>query len=118
MNKKLFRRLLALALALCLVFSLSACGKGSDDEDSGLPHAEAGGSDVPYADGFDTTAKFNTGMNGDTLCIAFNGIQKRDTGYFQPAGDTITLTAAATSDSEQLKSFKAALWKQGEGTAI
>ena len=86
MNKKLFRRLLALALALCLVFSLSACGKGSDDEDPGLPHAEAGGSDVPYADGFDTTAKFNTGMNGDTLCIAFNGIQKRDTGYFQPAG--------------------------------
>ena len=118
MNKKLFRRLLALALALCLVFSLSACGQGSDDEDSALPHAEAGGSDVPYADGFDTTAKFNTGMNGDTLCIAFNGIQKRDTGYFQPAGDTITLTAAATSDSEQLKSFKAALWKQGEGTAI
>ena len=105
MNKKLFRRLLALALALCLVFSLSACGKGRDDEDPGLPHAEAGGSDVPYADGFDTTAKFN-------------GIQKRDTGYFQPAGDTITLTAAATSDSEQLKSFKAALWKQGEGTAI
>ena len=96
MNKKLFRRLLALALALCLVFSLSACGKGSDDEDPGLPHAEAGGSDVPYADGFDTTAKFNTGMNGDTLCIAFNGIQKRDTGYFQPAGATITLTAAAT----------------------
>ena len=30
----------------------------------------------------------------------------------------MTLTAAATSDSEQLKSFKAALWKQGEGTAI
>ena len=62
MNKKLFRRLLASALALCLVFSLSACGKGSDDEDPGLPHAEAGGSDVPYADGFDTTVKFNTGM--------------------------------------------------------
>ena len=97
MNKKLFRRLLASALALCLVFSLAACSRSSSDDDPGLPHAEAGGSDVPYADGFDTTAKFNTGMNGDTLCIAFNGIQKRDTGYFQPAGDTITLTAAATS---------------------
>ena len=36
----------------------------------------------------------------------------------QPAGDTITLTAAATSDSERLKTFKAALWKQGEGTAV
>ena len=111
MNKKLFRRLLASALALCLVFSLAACSRSSSDDDPGLPHAEAGGSDVPYADGFDTTAKFNTGMNGDTLCIAFNGIQKRDTGYFQPAGDTITLTAAATSDSERLKTFKAALWK-------
>ena len=82
------------------------------------PSAGVGAGDVPYADGFDTTAKFNTGMNGDTLCIAFNGIQKRDTGYFQPAGDTITLTAAATSDSERLKTFKAALWKQGEGTAV
>ena len=30
MNKKLFRRLLALALALCLVFSLSACGNTDD----------------------------------------------------------------------------------------
>ena len=118
MNKKLFSRLLASALALCLVFSLAACSRSSSDDDPGLPHAEAGGSDVPYADGFDTTAKFNTGMNGDTLCIAFNGIQKRDTGYFQPAGDTITLTAAATSDSERLKTFKAALWKQGEGTAV
>ena len=102
MNKKLFRRLLALALALCLVFSLSACGKGSDDEDSGLPHAEAGGSDVPYADGFDTTAKFNTGMNGDTLCIAFNGIQKRDTGYFQPAGDTIDRKSTRLNSSHRL----------------
>ena len=45
---------MAMAIALCI--SLSACGKGSDDEDSGLPHAigYANESGIPYARPFIT----------------------------------------------------------------
>ena len=75
---------------------------------------------MPYPEGFDLTAKFAAQISGDTMCIAFNGlgIAGRDTGYFTPSGDTITLTAAATTDSQSLFTYKAALWqKTDQGAA-
>ena len=112
--KRTLLRLAALAVALCLALSLAACGGSEDDEEEepGLPQAALGGEDVPYPEGFDTTAKYNAAMNGSTLCIAFNGIMTRTTDYFVPSGDTITLTAAATTESTGIRTFKAALWQK------
>ena len=129
--KRNFRRLgaLSLALVLCL-FCLTGCSFDmrrllgmSDEEDEGeelFIIAQPGGSDVPYPEGFDLTAKFAAQISGDTMCIAFNGlgIAGRDTGYFTPSGDTITLTAAATTDSQSLFTYQAALWqKTDQGAA-
>ena len=74
------------------------------------------GSDVPYPDGFDHTARFAATQVDSTLCIAFHslGIAGRSTDYFTVAGDSITVTAAATTDSERLFTYKAALWKKTE----
>ena len=113
-------RFLALALALALAFSLlPGCGGGEEEpETTTRNEAQLGGSITWPEEGLDTSATLASTIVGDTLYMVFNGVQARTSGYLTPAGDTITLTAAATSDSEQLKSFKAALWKQGEGTAI
>ena len=118
--KRTLLRLAALAVALCLALSLAACGGSEDDEEEepGLPQAALGGEDVPYPEGFDTTAKYNAAMNGSTLCIAFNGIMTRTTDYFVPSGDTITLTAAATTESTGIRTFKAALWQKVEGGSV
>lgn len=129
--KSKFRRFLALSLAalLCL-FCLTGCtidvrqllGRGTEDEEEEplFVEAELGGEDVPYPEGFDISARFKTETVGDTLCIVFNGIglSGRDTGYFTTAGDTITITGAATTDSSSLFSYKAALWeKTDQGAA-
>jgi len=123
--KRNFRRSLALSLAaLFCLFCLTGCtldlrkllGVSTSDEEEEAPFivAQQGGSDVPYPEGFDLTAKFAAQISGDTMCIAFNGlgIAGRDTGYFSPSGSSVTLTAAATTDSERLFTYKAALWKK------
>ena len=50
-------------------------------------------------------------VHGDTLYIAFNGIQNRSTDYFVAGGDSVTVTAYATTDSATINEFKAAIWE-------
>ncbi len=133
-HMKRTRTWIALALALCLALSLSACspkqamkdlvvkavtvlgfreeGTGEDEEATKVM-ATAGG-DVTFPEGFDSTsAKLVTQAAGDTLYVAFNGIQNRSTEYFVPASDSITVTGYATTEStnENYQVFKVAVWQ-------
>lgn len=68
-------------------------GAGEDEEATKVM-ATAGG-DVTFPEGFDSTsAKLVTQAAGDTLYVAFNGIQNRSTEYFVPASDSITVTGS------------------------
>ena len=130
--------LLAALLALCL--SLTACSpkqvmidlilktttamglrQESTDEDEvdNTLHADAGG-DVTYPEGMDTTeGKLVSDTEGSTLYVAFNGIQNRSTDYFVAGGDSLTITAYATTEStnENFQSFKLALWELSDDKA-
>ena len=107
------RTWIALALALCLALSLSACSpkqaakdfvvkvvtvlgfrdeNAGDDEEAAKVMATSGG-EVTFPETMDpTSGKLVTQVEGDTLYVAFNGIQNRNTEYFVPAGDSITVT--------------------------
>lgn len=110
---KHWKRLTALVLALTLCAGLLAgCGNSDEgDEVDNKTYASEGGS-VTMPEGFAAEGHFTSQIAGDTLYVDFNGIQKRDTGYFAPAGDSITINITATTESEGNKEFKAALWKQ------
>ena len=108
------KRLWALALALVLaVGTLAGCGS-SDEEPavSNRNEAAVGGSIAWPAEGLDTAATFATHSEGDVLYAVFNGVQTRTTGYFTPAGDTITLVSSATTTSETRTSYRVTLWKE------
>ena len=122
------------ALALCLALTLSACspketlknvivsactalgfidGEASQEEEASETMAQAGG-DVTFPESMDTSeGKLVTQVEGDTMYVAFNGIQNRNTDYFVAASDSITVTGYATTEStnENYQTFKVALWQ-------
>lgn len=134
------RTWIALALALCLALSLSACSpkqalkdavvkavtvlgfrdeSAADEEEATKVMATSGG-EVTFPEGFDSTSgKLVTQASGDTLYVAFNGIQNRSTEYFVPAGDSITVTGYATTEStsENYQVFKVAVWQLSDDQA-
>lgn len=134
------RTWIALALALCLALSLSACSpkqalkdavvkavtvlgfrdESAFDEEEATKVMATSGGDVTFPEGFDSTSgKLVTQASGDTLYVAFNGIQNRSTEYFVPAGDSITVTGYATTEStsENYQVFKVAVWQLSDDQA-
>lgn len=128
------RTWIALALALCLALSLSACSpkqalkdavvkavtvlgfrdENAGDEDEATQVMATAGGDVTFPEGFDSTSgKLVTQASGDTLYVAFNAIQNRSTEYFVAAGDSLTITGYATTEStsENYQTFKVAVWQ-------
>ena len=126
---------LALLTALvCLCVSLTACSPKEvlksailksttalglrqettdEDEVDNLTYATAGG-DVTFPEAMDSTAsKLVTEVDGDTMYVAFNGIQNRSTDYFVAGSDSLTVTGYATTEStnENFQTFKVALWE-------
>ena len=134
------RTWIALALALCLALSLSACSpkqalkdavvkavtvlgfrdESAVDEEEATKVMATSGGEVTFPEGFDSTSgKLVTQAAGDTLYVAFNGIQNRSTEYFVPAGDSITVTGYATTEStsENYQVFKVAVWQLSDDQA-
>lgn len=135
------RTWIALALALCLALSLSACSpkqaakdfvvkvvtvlgfrdeNAGDDEEAAKVMATSGG-EVTFPETMDpTSGKLVTQVEGDTLYVAFNGIQNRNTEYFVPAGDSITVTGYATTEStnENYQTFKVAVWQLSDDKSM
>ena len=134
------RTWIALALALCLALSLSACSpkqalkdavvkavtvlgfrdESAFDEEEATKVMATSGGEVTFPEGFDSTSgKLVTQASGDTLYVAFNGIQNRSTEYFVPAGDSITVTGYATTEStsENYQVFKVAVWQLSDDQA-
>ena len=128
-------RTLALLTALvCLCVSLTACSPKEvlksailksttalglrqettdEDEVDNLTYATAGG-DVTFPETMDSTAsKLVTEVDGDTMYVAFNGIQNRSTDYFVAGSDSLTVTGYATTEasSEKYMYFKIAFWE-------
>ena len=66
-------------------------------------------------EGTDSTAQWANVVANGTLYGIYNGIWKRNTGYFQVAGDTLTITACGTAEGPQ--EYKIALWRKVEGGA-
>ena len=114
-------RTLALLTALvCLCVSLTACSPkevlksailktttalglrqetSDEDEVDDLSYATGGG-DVTFPETMDTTAsKLVSEVDGDTLYVAFNGIQNRSTDYFVAGSDSLSITGYATTES-------------------
>lgn len=125
------KRLAALAMAGVMALTLTACSPkemlsnailttatvlgfrdadAGDEDEAPEKKAEAGGS-ITFPDGMETTGRFVNEVHGDTLYIAFNGIQNRSTDYFVAGGDSVTVTAYATTDSATINEFKAAIWE-------
>lgn len=125
------RRLLAaLAAGLFLALTLTACSpkemaqdlvynavvffgfvEESEEEEEVVDQMAPAGGVVTFPEGMDTSARLNTMASGDTLYVSFKGIQNRNTPYFVAAGDQVTITAYATTDSTSLLEFKSALWE-------
>ncbi|MBM6717212.1 hypothetical protein H6B15_11180 [Gemmiger formicilis] len=125
------KRLAALAMAGVMALTLTACSPkemlsnailttatvlgfrdadAGDEDEAPEKKAEAGGS-ITFPDGMETTGRFVNEVHGDTLYIAFNGIANRSTDYFVAGGDSVTVTAYATTDSATINEFKAAIWE-------
>ena len=109
------KRLAALAMAGIMALTLTACSpkemlsnmilstatllgfRSADDGDEDeAPEkvAESGGS-VTFPEGMDTTGRFVNEVHGDTLYIAFNGVQNRSTDYFVAGSGSATTTPPA-----------------------
>ena len=134
------RTWIALALALCLALSLSACSpkqalkdavvkavtvlgfrdESAFDEEEATKVMATSGGEVTFPEGFDSTSgKLVTQASGDTLYVAFNGIQNRSTEYFVAASDSLTVTGYATTEStsENYQVFKVAVWQLSDDQA-
>lgn len=128
------KRLAALAMAGVMALTLTACSpkemlsnailttatvlgfrdeNAGDEDEAPEKKAEAGGS-ITFPDGMETTGRFVNEVHGDTLYISFNGIANRSTDYFVAGGDSVTITAYATTDSATINEFKAAIWELSE----
>lgn len=121
MKKTALHRAAALLMAamFCAIL-LVGCGSSDDpveEDTSKVIEAQPGGNSVPFSEGFDTTKRYASEVVGDTLCLAFNNIQTYTSSYFTAAGDTITVTANASAESENNKTFRVVLWKRVDGGA-
>lgn len=112
------KRLVTLLLAAVLALALAGCtidlSGGSDGEENNRTWAQAGGS-ITLPEGMDATARFATQQQDGAMYVVFNGIQKRNTGYFSAPNGELTFTACATAEAENLQQFKIAVWKKVEG---
>lgn len=104
------KKLITLALTLALALSLTACLGSQRESTANDIYAEQGG-EITLPEGMDTSRRFNTQLDGSTMYIDFNRVMVRNTGYFYPAGDTLTLTSYATTESPGLLEYKAGLWE-------
>ena len=123
---KLTRKLTALAMAVLLAFTLTACSpkawaqdtvvklvkamglvEESDDDDTDTTTKAAAGGSVEFPEGMDTgAARVVTYPQDNTLYVSFNGIANRSTEYFGAGG-----YATTEASSEKYMYFKIAFWE-------
>ncbi|UYJ34359.1 MAG: hypothetical protein OGM67_12380 [Oscillospiraceae bacterium] len=130
---KLTRKLTALAMAVLLAFTLTACSpkawaqdtvvklvkamglvEESEDDDTDTTTKAAAGGSVEFPEGMDTSAaRVVTYPQDNTLYVSFNSIANRSTEYFVAGGDSMTVTGYATTEasSEKYMYFKIAFWE-------
>lgn len=130
---KLTRKLAALAMAVLLAVSLTACPpkqvaqdmvvhlvhklglvEESDEDDTDTTTKAPAGGSVEFPAEMDTTAaRVVTYPVENTLYISFNGIANRSTEYFVAGGDSMTVTGYATTEAsnEKYMYFKIAFWE-------
>ena len=117
---KLTRKLAALAMAVLLAVSLTACSPKQVAQDMvvHLVHklglVEESGGSVEFPAEMDTTAaRVVTYPVENTLYVSFNGIANRSTEYFVAGGDSMTVTGYATTEAsnEKYMYFKIAFWE-------
>ena len=109
---KLTRKLTALAMAVLLAFTLTACSpkawaqdtvvklvkamglvEESEDDDTDTTTKAAAGGSVEFPEGMDTSAaRVVTYPQDNTLYVSFNSIANRSTEYFVAGGDSMTVT--------------------------
>jgi len=124
---KLTRKLTALAMAVLLAFTLTACSpkawaqdtvvklvkamglvEESEDDDTDTTTKAAAGGSVEFPEGMDTSAaRVVTYPQDNTLYVSFNSIANRSTEYF------VAVTGCATTEasSEKYMYFKIAFWE-------
>jgi len=132
-DMKLSRKLAALAMAVLLAVSLTACSpkqvaqdlvvnlvhklglvEESDDDETDATTKAAPGGSVEFPADMDTEAARVVSYPEDgTLYVSFNGIANRSTEYFVAGGDSMTVTGYATTEasSERYMYFKIAFWE-------
>ena len=130
---KLSRRLAALALAVLLAFTLTACSpkqvaqdlvvnlvhklglvEESDEDDTDTTIKATAGGSVEFPAEMDTdAARVVTYPVDSTLYVSFNGIANRSTEYFVAGGSSMNVTAYATTEasSDKYMYFKIAFWE-------
>ena len=116
---KLSRKLAALAMAVLLAVSLTACSpkqvaqdmvvhlvhklglvEESDEDDTDTTTKAPAGGSVEFPAEMDTTAaRVVTYPVENTLYVSFNGIANRSTEYFVAGGDSMTVTGSATTEA-------------------
>ena len=121
------KSLCALVLALALALGMTGCesikagvanmlGFSSTAEEEDTTNWAAATADpILLPEGTDATAQWTNVVANGTLYAVYNGIWKRDTGYFQVSGDSLTITACGTAEGTQR--YKIALWKKVDGGA-
>ena len=132
-DMKLTRKLAALAMAVLLAVSLTACSpkqvaqdmvvhlvhklglvEESDEDDTDTTTKAPAGGSVEFPAEMDTTAaRVVTYPVENTLYVSFNGIANRSTEYFVAGGDSMTVTGYATTEAsnEKYMYFKIAFWE-------
>ena len=103
---------MAATLAGC---SINLTGSDGEDEQTTTKWAESTTDTITLPEGLDATARFATTLVDGSMYIVFNGIQKRDTGYFSAPNGSLTFTVSATAEAENLQKFKIAVWKLVDG---
>lgn len=118
---KLTRKLTALAMAVLLAFTLTACSpkawaqdtvvklvkamglvEESEDDDTDTTTKAAAGGSVEFPEGMDTSAaRVVTYPQDNTLYVSFNSIANRSTEYFVAGGDSMTVTGLRHDRGQQ-----------------
>ena len=137
---KLTRKLTALAMAVLLAFTLTACSpkawaqdtvvklvkamglvEESEDDDTDTTIKAAAGGSVEFPEGMDTSAaRVVTYPQDNTLYVSFNGIANRSTEYFVAGGDSMTVTGHAPTQAsiERATYLKTAFWDLADDKTI
>lgn len=138
-----FKRFACLFLALTMVLSLTACdldkdalqeklsdviihlatrfgfigGEEGNEDEVRRVEARLGG-EILFPEKFDPTdGRLVTLLEDGVLYVGWNGIRNRGTEYFVATGDSVTITAYATStntNAETPPRYKVALWMLSE----